>query len=388
MLPTELLSLVTREERVTPRYLTEADAPWVQSMVDVASRFVGRTAGERDRALLPRVRSIAWERGAPLPAAEGVAYVLERAYGSRVVSAVPPERVRAVVFEESARDAALDRNAVLARAAARLAVDADEVERSLFADRASARIVLPPEAPLAAGAVIEAYNVALVQGLLARSESVRVDVREHVDAIVRFAKHAGLLCTASVTDDGISLDVSGPLTVLRSTAKYGHALARFYPTILATRGFRLTLRCVLGRERPTVTIEDDPSVAQRRSLPREGRPALLTDVKRLGRGWTARRGEGVRLGVQVFVPDFELVRGDDCVRVEVIRFWTDELGAKLEALRAAHVGHLVVCLDRTVDCDERELPFPVLRIGRRIDAIALLDLVEALVRGHSERVSE
>jgi hypothetical protein len=49
---------------------------------------------------------------------------------------------------------------------------------------------------------VEQYNLALVQGLLQRSEHVRVEIREHVRAVVRFAKLAGLLCTYAPAERG------------------------------------------------------------------------------------------------------------------------------------------------------------------------------------------
>lgn len=384
MLPAHQLSLEQSEGHATPRYLTPRDEVWLRAVLDAFDAFVGRTVAQRDEGLPARVRQIARQHGVPERVVDGVMTVLMRKYKTTVVAAVDPVVARRVAIAEAAANRAPDRHAALARAAARLNVSMADVAKAVFADRASARVI--SAAPtLSAAEAVEAYNLALVQGLLLRSEVVVVHVREHVRAVVRFAKLAGLLCTYAIDDHGTRLDVSGPLAILRHTTKYGFALASFFPAVLATPGFRLQARCVLKGEPLLVRIDASDRIARTHALPKDTdskvERAVAKDIRRLNRGWElSRETDAIAVGQRVFFPDFTLRRGGESVLVEVVGFYTPEyLRSKLDALRAARLQRLIVCIDESLACDDGDVPGTVIRFKRRIDAAALLDAADRLV---------
>ncbi len=386
MLPADLLLVTSRSDgRAAPRYLTGRDEPWVRVVMDRFDAYVGRTVGDRDSELPARVRAVAREHGVSIRGADGVAHVLGRRYSSRVDASQLPARVRAIAFEEAARDDAFDRDAALARASERLQMGRAEIARVLFADRPERRLIVAPPASWSAGEAIEAYNLALVQGLLLRSERVVVDVREHVRAVVRFAKLSGLLCTYALGPDGTRLEVSGPLSILRHTTKYGHALASFFPAVVATTGFRLEARCLLRGEPVAVSIEASDRIARTHKILKDAdsaaERALARDVGRLGTAWAlVREADVVNVGARAFFPDFTLRHPDGFVAlVEVVGFYTPEyLRSKLEALRAASARPLLVCIDETLACDDGDVAGTVIRFKRRIDAGLLVAAAEHL----------
>ena len=384
MLPARLLSLERTEGHATPRYLTARDEVWIRGVLDLFDAFVGHSVGEREEHLPGRVRMLAHEHGVRERVADGLATVLVRRYKSQIVAAVTPVVARKTSFACAAANPGPDRSAALARASAELGVDTTALDRSVFADRAAARIIVAPMTLSAADAV-EAYNLSLVQGLLLRSELVVVHVREHVRAVVRFAKLTGLLCTYALDERGTRLDVSGPLSVLRHTTKYGFALASFFPAVLATPGFRMQARCVLKGEPIVVQIDASDRIARTHALPRDAdskiERALARDVRRLEREWVlTRESEAIPVGSRVFFPDFTLRRGNESVLVEVVGFYTPEyLRSKLEALRAAQVRRLIVCVDESLACADGEVPGRVIRFRKKIDAAALLNVAEELL---------
>jgi len=387
LLPAHQLSLEQSEGYATPRYLTARDEVWLRAVLDVFDGFVGRTVAERDEHLSQRVRPIAREHGITERVIDGVTTVLLRKYKTGVVAVVEPTAARRIAFVESAANAQPDRDAALVRAAAHLSAGPLDVARSLFADRHAARVINAAPSLSAADAV-EAYNLALVQGLLLRSEVVTVHVREHVRAVVRFAKLTGLLCTYAIDEHGTRLDVSGPLSVLRHTTKYGFALASFFPAVLATPGFRLQARCIVKGETLFVRIDASDRIARTHALPKDAdskvERALARDVRRLDRGWQlSRETDAITVGQRVFFPDFTLRKGGASVLVEVVGFYTPEyLRSKLETLRAANVRRMIVCIDESLACDDGEVPGTVIRFKRKIDAAALLDAAERMVAPH------
>ncbi len=386
MLPAELLLVTSREGhpgRALPRYLTSRDEVWVRAVVDAFDEYVGRTIGDRDADLPARVRAIAREHGAPSRVADGIAHVLARRFKTDVDAKLDPSHVRAVTFEHAAREDVFVRDAALFCAARCLSIGVDELTRALFADRPARRRIIAPTTAATAAEIVEAYNLALVQGLLLRSERVTVDVREHVRAVVRFAKLAGLLCTYAVGEKGTRLEVSGPLSILRHTTKYGFALASFFPAVVATTGFRLEARCVLKGEPLVVHIDATDRIARTHKLPKDAdsavERALARDLGRLGTAWVLlREADAISVHGRSFFPDFTLRHPDGTlVLVEVVGFYTPEyLRWKLQALRGAASRPLIVCIDVSLACDDGEIPGAVLRFKRRIDAKLLIEAAE------------
>lgn len=391
MLPAALLSTKPGDAArtfVVPRYLTARDEPWIRAAIDRFDGYVGRTVAERDADLPERLRAIAREHGVSARAADGVAHVLRRRFKAAVASPIDPAEARRVTFEEAGRDEVFDRATALARAAARLSAAPEDIERSLFADRPHARRITAPATPPTAVEIVEAYNLALVQGLLLVSEEVVVDVREHVRAVVRFAKLAGLLCTCAFVPHGTRLRVSGPLTILRHTTKYGFALALFFPAVLSTVGFALSARCILGGDPTIVRVLAADRIARTHALPRDAdsavERALARDLRRLGGPWSlAREATAVRAGDKIIFPDFTLRRDDGAsVLVEIVGFYTPEyLRSKIASLRAAGQDRMIVCVDESLACAEGDVPGRVLRFKRRVDARALVAAAEAIVAG-------
>jgi len=392
LLPAHLLLVASPDAdsgRATPRYLGARDEVWVRAALDVFDSYVGRTVGERAAELPDRVRALAQAHGVAVRAGRGIQHVLMRRFKVQVDARIEPSRARAITFEEAGRDEHFDRDAVLARAAARLSASDEEVARALFADRAERRRILASLSPLSAADVVEQYNLALVQGLLQRSEHVRVEIREHVRAVVRFAKLAGLLCTYSAAERGTALEVSGPLSILRHTTKYGFALASFFPSVVATPGFRMETRCVLGGEPVVVRIDATDRIARTHALPKDAdsavERALARDVRRLGTSWSLlRESNALVVGSRAFFPDFTLRHEEGfSVLVEVVGFYTPEyLRSKLDALRVAAARPLIACIDESLACADGELAGAVLRFKRRVDAAALIAIAERLREEH------
>ena len=354
-------------------------------VLDAFDGYVGRTVRERDTSIQKTAREIARAHGVANRTADGVVHVLSRLFKTTVSSAIDPLSVRRVAFEEAAREEVFARDRALQRAAERLSTTAPVIEQALFADRPGARQILAPAIRLSPLEAIEAYNLALVQGLLLRSERVVVEVREHVRAVVRFAKLTGLLCTCSAGAEGTRLEISGPLSVLRHTTKYGFALASFLPAVLSTARFHLEALCTLRGEPKHVRIDANDRIARTHKLPRDAdsavERALARDVRRVGGPWTLEReASAITVGRRMFFPDFTLRRCEMAILVEIVGFYTPEyLRSKLEVLRSAGIREMIVCVDDSLACAAGDVPGRVLRFKRRVDAHALLRAADALL---------
>lgn len=382
MLPAALLCVDVSAGEARPKYLRSADEVWVARALSEYRDREGMPRGDFDEAWSQKVEPALLAAGARRRAAEGIKYILDRAARDRIASAVAPEDIRAEVFPLAATG--LPREEVLANVAERLGMRAEDVETGLFADLPRAREVVAP-ATLDTAACMESYNLALVQGLLLRSSLVTVRLRELARSVVRYAKLRGLLAMFHPSDEGLRMELSGPLALFHSTLKYGHALAQFLPAVCVSAGYHLEARCALAEREITVVVTAGDPIPRVHALPKEVdsavEKALLRDLRRMKTRWTvARETTALRAGEHLFFPDFTLSTGTERVFVEVVGFYTQEyLRRKLAAVASAGAAKLVLCVS-----DALEVPFEgdipgaaaCLRYRRRVDATALMEMVE------------
>jgi len=379
LLPSRTLLFRSRGDHVIPRYLSTEDAPWIEALIAVCDAHLGRTVLERRGALGRCAAAVVAQHAVPDAVVDGVRHVLEREYKSQVAAPIPPAELRMIVFEEAARGEHPDYDGALLRAAERVQLSVDVLLEALFADRATARRLLPSERTVSPAAIVDAYDLAVIETILLRSESVTVELHQHVRAIARFARRAGLVCTFTALDSGGRFEVSGPLALLRPTTRYGHALFKFFGALAATPSYRLEARCIVDGERLTVRIADedrrfggavDGAAIFDVDTPVER--ALQRELRRVDRGWQMQRsGEGSALS-----PDFELVRDATRVFVEIV----EDVGAEYLASRAAALpANVVLCVDERLSTPELGNR-AIVRYRRRIDPGALIDAAEQLSR--------
>ena len=384
MLPARFLTYSDRARQLVPHYLAANDEPWVREIMSELDSLVGKTALEIDEAFSGRISEAARAAKVPSRTLCGLWHVCLRIWTLKSVAVARPSRVRSVVFDMAATSP--DREGALEAAAGKLGLTREQVLASLFADRPAARRLQAPASAPSPVEVVRLYNLALLQGLLLHSSEVVVHARTHVRSVVRFARLKRLLCTYDSDAEGLRLTLSGPLSVLRYTTKYGHALASFVPSAIATPGWSLEARCHLGPkgEARLVAGSGDP-IGSTHALPREADSAverhLLRDFRRLGSPWTiARETAALRVGQRIFFPDFSLTRGADRILVEIVGYYTPEyLESKLRVLREARLERMIVCIDEALACGEEPVVAgAVVRYRRRVDAGVLLRAVDSV----------
>ncbi len=379
MLPSALLLFRSRGDHVVPRYLLTSDEAWIDTLIAACEAHVGRTVLERRSALNRVARMIVEQHAIAENVVEGVRYVLEREYRTEVAAPRPPAELRMIVFEEAARGDAPDYDGALLRASEQLELPVALLLESLFADRTSARRVLPAQRAVTPAAIIEAYDLALVETILLRSEAVTVQSRDHVRAIARFARRAGLICTFSGCESGGRFEVSGPLALLRSTTRYGHALFKFFGALATTPHYHLEARCAVDGQRVLVRIAEPErrfggatlgSMMWDVDTPVER--ALGKDLARMDREWRFRRcSEGTAA-----MPDFELVRDGARVFVEVVA----DVGPEYLASRArALPANVVLCVDERIALPDLGNT-RVLLYRRKVDPAALIEAAREVAR--------
>ena len=387
MLPHRLLDLHLDAETVRPRYVTTRGHLWLQALLDTLIACEGQPRAEVERRLkrAPRLGETwsAWRAAAAL---------MLRRHGFEVRACAPPARLRRALFlQAGAADPAAPRAEVLARAAEELGVPGAQLERDLYADVPAARVLRSPDEPDSVEQIMEAYNLALAQGLARCAEELTVTMEGSVKAVLRFARLRRLLCLAEHDPAGAArLTLSGPLALFHHTTKYGNAMAAWLPVLVRAPRWRLEAVCVLrGRRRRWRASHTDPIGTTHRP-PRRFDSALerrfFRDLSRLAPWWEVQReADPEQLGRHILCPDFTLVDPERGLRlpVEIVGYWTPEyLRRKWEVLRSLPAGRpWLVCLDEALAGAAGEVPagVPCFRFHKRVDVELFLEFVERVL---------
>jgi predicted nuclease of restriction endonuclease-like RecB superfamily len=227
--------------------------------------------------------------------------------------------------------------------ATRLNLPWPQIERELFADVIEFHRLKRFDGYADGAALLARYNVAQVQAALYRAVSLKVWAGEDFKTIVRYAKLARLMHTIRKVDGGIAFHFDGPASVLRRTRRYGVAMARFLPALIACRGWKM-LAVVAGNSAAwnwRLELSEADGLQSHLPPPEEFDSTVeAAFCERWGpeprAGWTLRReGDLLFRGQKAFVPDFVFEHADGArVYLEIVGFWTPEyLEAKIKTLR-------------------------------------------------------
>ncbi len=383
MLPASLLDVEHRGPHVVPCFLTERDEPWVRSLVGVYQALcgAGRTLVDAEARIGQAAAALAGQSGRER-AVRAMRLIVERDYVALAKPAAKPRDVRRSLYERASAEGHAARDAIVREVGAQMGLAGRDVLAAAFADFPDARVLELPPAPPCASALMERYNLALVQGLLRQALEVDVVVYEHVRAVVRFAKLKRLMCSFVEEGAGTRIVVSGPLALFGPTTKYGHALASFFPHVVSTNGWSLDAKCLIAGRAGRLRASSHDPLFRAHALPREVdsdlERQLTRDLLRSNSPWTvAREAAPLRSLTGLVFPDFTLSNGHARVHVEVVGFWTPEyLERKQRELRAVREP-IVVCIEAA-----HQLPadafgeHEVVSFHRKVDASAVLAAVE------------
>jgi predicted nuclease of restriction endonuclease-like RecB superfamily len=294
----------------------------------------------------------------------GAAAALRRNVFRRAAALHPLVRSADRLFsnEEAAAKAAI---------AAELGLSWAEIDRQLFADVMECHHLAAFAGYPSPEALLARYNVAQVQVALFRAVEMIVWATDEFKTILRYAKLARLMHTIRrLGESRYELKFDGPVSVLRATRRYGVALAKFLPALVACRGWRL--HAVLQTRRPgwlvSLDLSAEDGLHSHLPPPEEFDSQLEEDFARrwgLKRdGWTLdREGAILHQGQKTFVPDFVFRHADGrAALLEIVGFWTPEyLQAKFQTLRAFPEHRILVAVPERTGRQRADVPAGAIR---------------------------
>lgn len=272
MLTKDLLQYRIRQGRAHPSFIDTVDPALVEfasEVIALAETAIGTERGEIEQRLAARAG--AFER-------PKVGHGLVKLLLDRVAFEEPSNEAR------DARSETFDQAAVVLRALpddatpndweralTQAFADIEKRRATLFADHPNERLAVDWRTIDATG-LLNAYNLALVQGLVMRARRVTVNARSpdllRVRKVLRWLKFCRLVADVTPTDDDWQLDVEGPAEVLSMSRKYGLQLAIFVGVVPVLERWSLSAQLEFSHGRP-VRLELDersPLVAPTQAL--------------------------------------------------------------------------------------------------------------------------
>lgn len=262
----------------------------------------------------------------------------------------------------------------------------EEVDAALFADVIEFHRLRSFEGYPDSESLLARYNVAQVQAALFDAVEMIVWATDDFKIILRYAKLARLMHTIRRLEDGrYELRFTGPASVLRETRRYGVAMARFLPALIACRGWRTTavLESRAGwKNRLELAAED--GLRSHLPPPAEFDSTVEEEfAKKWGPeprdGWTLiREGDVLHQAQHVFVPDFTLQHADGRrALLEIVAFWTPEyLQAKLDTIARFRDQKVLLAVAERVAKNRAGMPADVLWFKTRLKVKKVMEKLE------------
>lgn len=329
----------------------------------------------------------------------GLAKVLQDRAEFAVVTPVEPAELRALVFQAAARTGPLARHAgplgrrtrldVMAEIAAQIGSTAEAVGAALYGDLKEEQTLVNVDL-LTAEALLQRYNVALVQAMLLKATGLTLRLTapdpKRVRQLYRALKFHGLMYRVTSEDADWVLEVDGPMSLLQQSTKYGLQLGLFLPTVLlqpgpwrieaelrwGQRGLRkaLVLTDALGLKSPA------RDVGAWRSRVEE---YFEERFKELDSGWEMSPGEALDLGGQeLLVPDFTFKKGGKVAHLDIVGWWRKSY---LKRRLATLPPNVVLAVSKRLAGEAgAELPDRVVLFAEVIPAGKVLERLEKVAR--------
>jgi hypothetical protein len=279
--------------------------------------------------------------------------------------------------------------------ASQLGTTWNDIDARLFADVLECQRLQAFNGFESPEALLARYNVGQVQVALFRAIDMTVSATEDFKTILRYAKLARLMhsirrCSGdrvmSTNQDAYEIRFDGPASVLRLTRRYGSALAKFLPALVACRGWRLHARLQTPRRGHFVGLDLSCSDGLHSHLP----PPEEFDSKveeRFARDWAEKRdgwvlereSEILHDAQTVFMPDFVL-RHDDGRKVllEIVGFWTPEyLRSKAQRLRQFARYKILIAADQPATARADDFPGEVIPFRKRLNPTLVLERLQS-----------
>ena len=358
MLPSNLLSVWKRKGVIQPRFARpSADNLVAKTIIETYTQGVGKK-----KSALKSVGEELEDKGYDFHLVRGLSLLLDRRSIFKCTSQTNPPELRRKLFQETAKTGPVtnskQRITVIEKVASETKISVQELEESMYADLES-ELNLQDFNPITPQELLEKYNLSLAQTLLFDSTELKFTVSGNWQNIFFKAKRLGLVYEAYKLN-GFWVKIDGPASLFKLTRRYGTAIAKLLPAIIANYEWTLDAK-ILWKFTNTIydfkleSWKHSPLFGSQRiteTFDSTVEEDFASRFKALNSEWRLKREpEPVITGQQVIIPDFSFEREGSKLYMEVVGFWTKEyLQRKTAKLKRAKEQILVV-VDENLACE-------------------------------------
>jgi len=395
VLPSELLAVWKRKGNIWPRY-----ARATEDEIEVANSLIGAyedNVGQKKRVIKAFVTMLE-DEGYDYRFIRGLACLLDRKSKFKCNDKIDPLELRRRIFQATGKQGPATtpekRKRIVEAVALEIGVTPETVDEHVYADLDSELILVEFEPPTSEG-LLKEYNLSLTQTLLFDATELDFATSGNWQRIFHVVKRLGLIYEVQ-KDGGFWVKIDGPASLFKLTRRYGTALAKLLPMIIANQEWTVEAK-ILWRytnEICNFKVESWKHHALFLSLQQ---PAVSFDstveqdfaeqFQALKTGWQLKREpEPVLTGKQVIIPDFSLEKDGVKVYMEIVGFWTVEyLLRKAEKLKRVD-ANMLIAVDENLACEkladlEKNVRLDIIRYRDKISLASVLRYLERASRG-------
>ena len=363
MLPSELLAVWKRKGVIWPRYakLSDDNLEIAGGLIEVYKNHVGQK-----KSAVKEFTDEIEEKGYDYRFVRGLSFLLDRRSRFKCSDKIKinPIDLRRKAYHTSGKlglpTTQEQRKRIVEAAASELKITAETFEAFLYADL-DTELILEEFEPPSPVELLQDYNLSLTQTLLFDSTEISFTLSGNWQNTFYSVKRLGLIYEAD-QDRGFWVKVDGPASLFKLTRRYGTAMAKLLPVIVASPEWTVEAKILWKYTNEICDFKMESWKHQ--ALLRKQKAAIpsfdsvveedfATRFQALATGWLVRREpEPVLAGKQVIIPDFSLEKEGIRVYVEIVGFWTVEyLLRKIEKLKKVDVDMLVL-VNENLACEK------------------------------------
>ncbi len=379
MLTADLVRVRVRNGVLHPQYIG-VDHPELlglaETMIGIFKAHVGRTRRELDAELKDLLGT-------------GTAFLLYRGLAKLLLdrctfvtqARVEPAALRQATFARAAavyqrravcqgwKGLHLKRDEIVKGVCEELEVPAETFETHLYADLKSEQVLEEFKASTATW-LLERYNVALAQAVLLRATTLEVNVAGQTPAryreLFRKMKFFRILHQIETRpSQGYRIKLDGPLSLFKSSHKYGVQMALFLPSLIHCTRWQLSAEVRWGKRGRELRFHLDEKQGLKPVGHSQGQwlPEELgwfdEQFAKLNSDWElSSTAELVDLGGQgVLTPEYTFTHPETGMRVhmEILGFWRrGSVESRLELIRRHGPENMILAVSKELRVDDEE----------------------------------
>lgn len=375
MLAKDLLLVEFRGGSVKPRYLNNIDL--AEQIISVFRKSVGKKSKDLKKELLKLE-----EGRTDFKVVRGLAELVQRKCIFAPYTALDIMKLRRSLFEKGFVKNEEERVLIITNIAKEFGVSNDDVENAIFADLPKEQVLRHLDAPTPKE-LIRIYNLSVTQTLLFNATEMIFTVGAKYQQIFRTINYLGLMYET----DGNEICVSGPVSLLKNTKKYGSSLAKLIPYILQSDKWSIKAKIQMERGNEPRIFTFKLNSTDQISLPiyepkeegfdSEVEEQFYKDFRLHASDWEIKREPTfIKAGNYVIIPDFGFFKNGMKLYLEVVGFWTpDYIKKKIKKFNLTDTK-IIAAINQNLKCSREDFPGDVIFYRKKIPIKPILDILK------------